>query len=287
MSMIAGGDQSARNAFLTNLRDDSSRRVIDTSRANPTQELDPSDILEVKDLANAIERAERSMLTPLPVPAQYSRALDMFEALGSSDPGDVATDDTAGSALYAPVIPTPVPPALAAAARTTPIPPPPATFRSADLQKPTPAPAPVIYVPTEDDAFLQPAPRIRSLADESLQIHRPEPTLLVRAGVRRRKATTVVGIVFGLAALFMGGAFAANELSARANAAAPTVSTTTIATATFAKPTPPAPAAKPEAKPETKAEAKPAPAKAEAKPAEAKPAVPTFDVKNLPSAKRR
>src|SRR5688572_19144156 len=114
MSMIAGGDQSARNAFLTTLRDDSSRRVVDVGRANPTQELDPSDILEVKDLANAIERAERSMLTPLPVPtsawgpreapAQYSRALDMFEALGTSDP-DPATDDTAGPALHAPVIP--------------------------------------------------------------------------------------------------------------------------------------------------------------------------------------
>lgn len=269
MSMIAGGDQSARNAFLTTLRDDSSRRVLDTPIANPTQELDPSDILEVKDLANAIERAERSMLTPLPIPAQYSRALDMFESLGASD---AATDDIAGPALHAPVIPTPIPPALAAVARTTPIPPPPATIRSADLPKA----APIIYV-QEEDAYFAPAPRLRSIADESLQIHRAEPTLLVRAGVRRRKATWIVATVFGLAALFMGGALAANELSARASStppAPPAISTTTIATATFAKPTPPAPA--PEAKPEPKAEAKPA-----------KPAVPTFDVKNLPPAKRR
>lgn len=281
MSMIAGGDHKARNAFLTNLRDDSSRRVIDATVPNRTQELDPSDILEVKDLANAIERAERSMVTPLPIPAQYSRGLDMFDALGTStsaadSSSDFdATDDTSGPALHAPVIPTPIPPAMAA---------------------PAPKPsAPILYVQAaEDDAYLQPAPRIRSLAEESLQL-RAQPTLLVRAQGRRRKATTIAGIVFGLAALFMGGAFAANALTAQADAASPPpVATTTIATATLAKTSTPAPESKPaEAKPaEAKsAEAKPVEAKAEPKPAAAKPAekpaVPTFDVKSLPPAKGR
>lgn len=280
MSMIAGGDHKARNAFLTNLRDDSSRRVIDATVPNRTQELDPSDILEVKDLANAIERAERSMVTPLPIPAQYSRGLDMFDALGTTDSSSDATDDTSGPALHAPVIPTPIPPAMTAAAAPAP--------------KPS---APIIYVQAEDDAYLQPAPRIRSLADESLQA-RVEPTLLVRAQGRRRKATTIAAIVFGLAALFMGGAFAANALTGQADAASPpAVATTTIATATIAKTS--APEAKPaeaksEAKPaaakpaEAKPEAKPAAAKpADAKPADAKPAVPTFDVKSLPTAKGR
>jgi len=267
MSMIAGGDHKARNAFLTNLRDDSSRRVIDATVPNRTQELDPSDILEVKDLANAIERAERSMVTPLPIPAQYSRGLDMFDALGTSADSSSdfdATDDTSGPALHAPVIPTPIPPAMAA---------------------PAPKPsAPILYVQAaEDDAYLQPAPRIRSLAEESLQL-RAQPTLLVRAQGRRRKATTIAGIVFGLAALFMGGAFAANALTAQADAAPLPVATTTIATATLAKTSTPAPETKPtEAKPvEAKAEPKPA----AAKPAE-KPAVPTFDVKSLPPAKGR
>lgn len=249
MSMIAAGDQSARNAFLTNLRDDSSRPI---SMGNPTQELDPSDILEVKDLANAIERAERSMLTPLPVPASYSRAIDMFEELG-------ATDDISGPAIHAPYVPTPVPPPPAVAA-PTPVPP-----------VPAPSKPPILYVNHEDDAFLQPGPRLRSFAEESLQIQRAEPTLLVRAQSRRKTATGIVVAAFGLIVLFTGGAFAARHFANASSTAvtpATPVATTVIATATMP------------------AKASPAiTAKAEAAPTATTAAVPVFDVKSLPTAR--
>jgi hypothetical protein len=140
MAMISGGDESARNAFRAYLRDDalaaesSSQLLISPS----TEEMSAGDVLEVKNLADAIERAERVL-------RESSRPRDMFAELG----GDVPTDDASGPAVYARPTYTPVPPR----AETTPIPPPIA-----------PLPPPIIMVPNvppqEEEAFLL-QPRIR------------------------------------------------------------------------------------------------------------------------------
>jgi len=94
--MISRGDDSARNAFRAALREDTPLPV-QTVHVNATQELDPRDILEVQELADAIARAEQS--TPV---LSKSRPKDLFDRLAKP------TDDASGPALPAlPVIPMP------------------------------------------------------------------------------------------------------------------------------------------------------------------------------------
>jgi len=265
MSMIAGGDESARNAFRAILRDE-------PSRPNLTQELDASDILEVRDLARAIERAEQ-MLTPLPVApvssrpedAPAGRTRDIFDML--------ATDDAAGPAAFAPARPTPVPPA-------------PPTVRSpvpastlAPARAPSgPASAPILDMALEEDAYFQPGGRIRSLADESLQIHRPQPTLLLRIQTRRRTATWVAAGVIGFLGIVIGTALIVQATGPEAEVAP--ASTTTLTTALA----PTAATAVTAATPVTAA-AEPATTATATTPA-ATPAIPVFDVNSLPAASK-
>jgi hypothetical protein len=188
--LIADGDSVARNAFRVGLREDTPLPIAslghDPHRAGITQELDPADILEVQDMAEAIARAEMLVLrTPLPVaPApRSSSGPDMFESLGrrdaaSSTAATVATartrmtDDAVGPA-------TPAPPYVA-----TPIPPAPTS--------PTLIVIPAAPTALDDDAFYHPLGRMRSLADVTLDGYRPEPTLLVRAASRRKRFSWVL-----------------------------------------------------------------------------------------------
>lgn len=180
MTMISGGDESARNAFRAHLRDDSSQLSLVS-----TEEMSPGDVLEVKNLADAIERAERLL-------REGSRPRDMFAELGGerSTPlpiaplpieSESATDDASGPAVYAKPILTPVPPAAA----STPMPPPMAT-----------KPLPILMVRnTEEDAFLQPAGRMRHFAEETLDGYRPDGAMQIRAGARRKTAMIFVGVI--------------------------------------------------------------------------------------------
>lgn len=229
--MISGGDESARNAFRANLQDDSQLSILST------EEMSPGDVLEVKNLADAIERAERLL-------RESSRPRDMFAELGGdmSTPlpiaRDSATDDASGPAIYARPTFTPVPPA----AESTPLPP------------PMPAqPLPILMIPTtEEDAFLQPAGRMRHFADETLEGYRPDSTMQIRAGGRRKTATIVIGAVLGMLAIALGAGVVVSSLPAKFEAK-PVVITSS-------------------------------PKKAEeAKTADA-PSVPTMNVKDLPSA---
>lgn len=234
MTMISGGDESARNAFRAYLRDESSQRGLVT-----TEEMTAADVLEVKNLADAIARAEEAMRAESSRPRSKR---DMFAELAA------ATDDASGPAVFAAARPTPIPPPPAAA--PAPIPPPPATD-------------PVILVPNEEDAFLQPAGRMRSFADETLDGYRPEPTLELRIRARRSTASWVVA---GAVAVLGIVAIAAFALGRSAEAPAPPV---------VAAP----------AKTIAKVE-EPQPARVDAPPATATiPVVPVMDVRSLPTAK--
>ena len=100
--MISDGDSVAKNAFRVALL--AAPSAEDTpSPANRTQELDPNDILEVRDMAEAIARAEQIVSAPRssrPSPPSSRRNVgesDLFESLGRRP-----TDDTAGPAAAAP-----------------------------------------------------------------------------------------------------------------------------------------------------------------------------------------
>ena len=188
--MLADGDSVARNAFRVGLRIDTPLPVTRDGAA--TQELDPSDILEVADMAEAIARAEKI------VAARSSRRLvavgpDIFESLGRpvealAAPEMRATDDTAGPARAAPPL-TPIPPPMAPvslAPRFITIP----AARPPALPAEAVAAAPV-QTAREEDAFYHPMGRMRSLADATLNGYRPEPTLLVRAASRRKRFSWV------------------------------------------------------------------------------------------------
>ena len=78
--MISDGDSVARNAFrvalLTARPDDTPLPV------NTTQELDPNDILEVRDMAEAIARAEQIVAAPRSSGPSLLRVEgDIFESL--------------------------------------------------------------------------------------------------------------------------------------------------------------------------------------------------------------
>lgn len=239
MTMIAGGDERVRNAFRSKLRDEPSRPSVIS-----TQELDASDILEVHDLAHAIERAERIIRTPIPTAARSSSG-DIFDALatGGSRPSMSPTDDCAGPAVPAP-LPTPLLPPAA------PVAPPSSTAKR----------APIIFVPDEDDAFYQPAGRMRSFADATLEGYRPEPTLLSRIRTRRRAFSWLVtAIVAGLAILAVA-AIALRPTPDSPAALAPTPAPPTAHAATAEAPTPASP------------------------PASTPTDIPVLDVKSLPAA---
>ena len=200
----------ARNAFRVGLREDTPLPFARHS-AGATQELDPSDILEVQDMAAAIARAEKLVLSPprsaqtlLPA-ASPSSPGDIFESLGRR-----ATDDTAGPATPAPaglLTPTPVPPAYASA---------PAAAAAPAAATSTPRYLTMPSAPTalEDDAFYHPLGRMRSLADQTLDGYRPEPTLLVRAASRRRRFSWLfVAALLPLLALAAVAFFASTDAS--------------------------------------------------------------------------
>lgn len=223
--MISGGDESARNAFRAILRDDSSQLSVVS-----TEEMSAGDVLEVKNLADAIERAERVL-------RESSRPRDMFAELGDTPlpiPTPIPTDDASGPAVYAKPILTPIPPPL------TPAP-------VAATQ-----PLPILMLPTtEEDAFLQPAGRMRHFADETLDGYRPDSTMQIRAGSRRKTASIVIGAILGAVAIALGAGVFMACLPAKFEAK-PTVITS---------------------------------AAEQPKKAEAAPAVPTMNVNDLPSAR--
>lgn len=160
MSMISGGDESARNAFRATLRDESSQHLLSVEESRV------ADVLEVKNLADAIARAEEAIRAESSRPRGHR---DMFAELAAS------TDDTSGPAIFAP-------------ARPTPVPPPPATSDA------------VLIIPHDDDAFLQPAGRMRSLADDTLDGVRVDTTLEIRLRARRASLSWIVaGVITTLA----------------------------------------------------------------------------------------
>ena len=257
--MIADGDSAARNAFrvalLTPAADETPLPV------NLTQELDPGDILEVRDMAEAIARAEQIVAAPRsssrPITRRHPQApgftTDLFESLGRRP-----TDDTAGPATPAPigvVRPTPMPPAM------TPV---------SAMVLSLPSAVPVIPVITSDeDAYFQPAGRIRSLADVTLDGYRPEPTLLLRARARRRSFSWLFGAMLLPLVALAAYAITAHQDATEAPAA---ISTTTIATATLVT--------------SSKSSAKAAPPAA-VPVGPVTPSVPVFDVNSLPTAGSR
>lgn len=213
--MLANGDRSARNAFRVGL-------VEEPSRPNLTQELDPSDILEVQDVAAAIARAEELARKERSSSDPGRGGLDVFDALvqrtNTPVPGTLRspriTDDAVGPAGYREVVPTPVPP--------------PAKTKAAAVVVPKPAPvpsAPVLMVTreaVEDDAFFHPGARIRTLADQTLESYRPEPTLMVRIRQRRGTLSWVVAalllplVLLAAIGLWLGSAEASTPTVAQA-----------------------------------------------------------------------
>lgn len=251
--MIARGDKSARDAFRAGLRLDTPIPLPPVS----TEELDAIDILEVRDVAEAIARAES---TPRLPPSQPGP--DIFDALATPRP-------------------TPSPLANATARRGP----------TDDASGPA-LPATPELIALADDAYYHPGGRVRSLADVTLDGYRPEPTMLVRIRERRsRNSWLVVALLIPLTALAAGAILsmaggredrstkgeprAAATGTARAAATA-TVGARAATTATAAE--------RRDAKP-TEAASPARPGSADAKPASAD--VPSFDVKNLPAARRR
>jgi len=192
MAMISGGDESARNAFRAILRDDSSQLSLIS-----TEEMSAADVLEVKNLGDAIERAERAL-------RDSSRPRDMFAELGTPLPlPAIPTDDASGPALYAKPILTPIPPPLA-----TPAPAPVAATQ----------PLPILMIPNnEEDAFMQPAGRMRHFAEETLDGVRVDATAQLRIGERRKGFTLVVGAIVGVLAIAIGAGVIAACMPAKAS----------------------------------------------------------------------
>ncbi|CAN5725395.1 hypothetical protein BH11MYX4_BH11MYX4_18980 [soil metagenome] len=273
--MIADGDSVAKNAFRVALLN-----AEDTPLpVNRTQELDPNDILEVRDMAEAIARAEQLVSAPRssrPAPPSSRRGVgetDLFESLGRRP-----TDDTAGPATPAPL--ATMPSALHLLR-------PEATIR-APLPTCTPAPTPVhelvLSLPsTEEDAYFAPAGRIRSLADQTLDGYRPEPTLLLRARARRASFKWILGAallpVIVLAAVAI---FGQQETPVTAATSTTTIATATLTATPPAKPVPVAILAATQAAAQAKT---PAAVVTSTKPAATSPGVPVFDVNSLPTAK--
>lgn len=181
MAMISAGDESARNAFRAFLRDDASQSSV-ASLVTQTQEIDAADILEVKNLASAIARAELALHES----SRPRSSRDMFADLG------IPTDDCSGPAVYVAPRVTPVPPAKpSTTAKAEPA-------RAATLLF---AHEPLVD-PIDDDAYLQPAGRMRSMADVTLDGVRLDSTLEVALQNRRsRLGRIVAGAVAALAVI--------------------------------------------------------------------------------------
>ncbi|MEZ4260886.1 MAG: hypothetical protein R3B36_17550 [Polyangiaceae bacterium] len=104
--MISSGDPIALLAFRAQLRDEPSWRHLVADQG------DARDVLRIHDLGAAIARAERIVRGP---------AFGVLDAEGLDDetptlePPPMASfdDDCVGPAVYAPVLPTPIPPAPA------------------------------------------------------------------------------------------------------------------------------------------------------------------------------
>lgn len=273
--MIADGDSVARNAFRAALaRDamDTPLPVAAAMNANATQELDPSDILEVRDMAAAIARAEKIVTAP----RSSARGLtDLFDSLGHAAPTPKpsssasvtsrsrATDDTVGPAIGVPAgIPTPIPPRYLSMPSALPLAIPVARAVPAS---PAISTAQLAAIRVDDDAYYHPAGRIRSLADVTLDGYRPEPTLLLRARTRRRHFSWfIAAALVPILALAAVAFFTRTRVEQEASAS------------TIAKPAQAAPPSKPFAPP--------APITAAPAPAPARDTTPVFDVKSLPSA---
>lgn len=249
--LIADGDSAARNAFRVGLREDTPLPI-----ANTTQELDPNDILEVRDMAEAIARAE--LIVRAPRSSGSLRALpserDIFDALVDSER---PTDDTAGPATHKPATLTPIPPAPSAPRYVT---------------------MPSAPSSPEDDAYYHPAGRMRSLADVTLDGYRPEPTLLMRARSRRKSLSWILAAA--LVPLVALAAFAIFSEGAQRADAAPAAQATGAVVTSEARLVVPA----------TAPVARPAPATSTTTTATTNttatppPNVPVFDVKSLPTA---
>lgn len=271
--MIADGDSVSRNAFRAAL----ARDAIDTplpipaaANANATQELDPSDILEVRDMAAAIARAEKIVGAP----RSSARGLtDLFDSLGHSAPTPPtpsssasvarATDDTVGPAIGVPHgIPTPIPPRYLTMPSALPLAIP--AVAAAVPASPASSSAQLAAIRVDDDAYYHPAGRIRSLADVTLDGYRPEPTLLLRARTRRRHFSWFIA-----AALVPILALAAAAFFTRADEASASTIATPVQVQTAAPSKPAAP---------------PPVLTAAPVPAPARDTTPVFDVKSLPSA---
>ena len=129
----------------------------------------------------------------------------------------------------------------------------------------------------EDDAFYHPLGRMRSLADQTLDGYRPEPTLLVRAASRRKRFSWLF-----VAALLPLLVLAGIAIFANADPSSPIMSSPRT-------PTLSAPSKLPLAT--TSAASKLAAQTTVAEPAVKAPpaaaATPVFDVNNLPSAGNR
>jgi hypothetical protein len=252
--MIADGDSVARNAFRVALLTAAPEET--PLPVNTTQELDPSDILEVRDMAEAIARAEQLVAAPRSSRPSSRRNVggDLFESLGRRP-----TDDTSGPA-------TPAPLGIMTAAQL---------MRPESITRPvTPVESMVLSLPVtaplaEDDAYYHPAGRIRSLADVTLDGYRPEPTLLLRARARRKSFSWVLGAVLLPLAVLAGIALLDRQETATAATSMTTIATATIVTT-----------ATPRVAPKANA--------ASAKPAlESHGNVPVFDVNSLPTAGSR
>ena len=225
-------------------------------------------------MAAAIARAEklvtRSSRTLLPA-ASPSSSGDIFESLGRRP-----TDDPAGPATPAPAgLLTPIPPAYATPA---PVPAPtPSTPRYLTMPSaPTPPPTAL-----EDDAFYHPLGRMRSLADQTLDGYRPEPTLLVRAASRRKRfswlfvAALLPLLLLAGIAIFANADATSGPAVALARPRTPSVSAPgklSLATTSAASKAPTTTAAEPAAV---------------ASPATPAGGTPVFDVNSLPSAGNR
>lgn len=205
---IADRESAARNTFRLGAfaPDDTPPPTV-----NSTQELDPSDILEVRDMAEVFARAEEirrrsdSRTHAETARDRSSRSThDFAESTPASDRNADArhrtsrpTDDIAG----------------------------PATHAASSLVFTVPLPS------DDDDAFYHPAGRIRSPAIESTrELYATDATIVIRARERRKKFSWVLGVLLVPLSMLAGIAIFGG-LSSQDEATP--VSTTTISTATI------------------------------------------------------
>jgi hypothetical protein len=278
--LIVGADQRVRNAFRATLRDEPS-----TASLISTAELDPGDVLEVGDLADAIARAEqvireRASGPRLSTPAAPSSSgvRDIFDAL--------VTDDCVGPAVHAPYIPTPIPP------RPTPVPPPPqllAHNRASTIPPPPPngtQQLPEVRIPSvartapilvlDEDAFYYPAGKIPGFAAGTVEDHGPARSFL--RNLRERPVLLSWIAVVILAPLTLLSLFAVGVGIGRARAAREAAVTSRMAAPKHVE----TPAAPVETAPQPIVAAQPtAHPTPEAAPA---PEVPVLDVNSLKTA---